>query len=62
MPNPFKIYDKNKGPAWLKQLDKYVEVPERNPYRKLDNAALEKNHGGDRKLIDEATYVEGKGK
>jgi hypothetical protein len=62
MPNPYKAYAKNQGPVWLKKLEKYVEPPASNPYTKLDDAALERNHGGDRKLIDEATYVEGKGK
>ena len=61
MAYPVKVYPKNKGPGWLKGLDKYIEPPESNPYKKLDNAATETNHGGDRKLIDEATYVE-KGK
>ena len=60
MPNPYKIYDRNQGPEWLKGLQKYVVTPESNDVSKKDNEATVRNHGGDRKLIDEATDVEGK--
>jgi hypothetical protein len=62
MTNPYKIYDKNQGPGWLKQLDKYIVPPESDPYRRLDNEATKRNFGGDRAAIDEATYVGKKGK
>jgi hypothetical protein len=58
MPNPYKIYDRNQGPPWLKQLDKYIEVPESNPYKILDNEAVIRNRGGGREILDKATYVE----
>lgn len=60
MAYPVKVYPKNKGPGWLKGLDKYVENPKSDPYKKLDNAATERYEGGDKKLIADATYV-GKG-
>ena len=61
MAYPVKVYPKNQGPQWLGRLQKYVENPKSDPYARLDNEALERNQGGDRTAIDDATYVE-KGK
>ena len=60
MSNPYKIYDRNQGPPWLKQLDKYIETPKNNATKILDATVAERNHGGNEKLIKKATYAEGK--
>ena len=58
MANPYKIYDRNQGPAWLKQLDKYVGVNNSNlEARARDTDAALRNHDGDPKAKKEATYV-----
>ena len=62
MPNPYKVYQKNQGPGWLKQLDKYVETSPSNDLRIKDAETTVRNHGGDRTLVDEASYVEKKGR
>lgn len=57
-----KVYAKNQGPNWLKGLDKYIEpVAPTNEARKKDAEATARNHGGERNLIDDATYVDRKG-
>ena len=60
MPNPYKVYQKNQGPNWLGQLDKYIETPKNNATKILDATVTERNHGGNEKLIKKATQVEGK--
>ena len=59
MPNPYKVYQKNQGPGWVKGLDKYIETPPSDPTKIVDAAATVRNHGGDKKLVEKATYVEG---
>lgn len=61
MPNPYKVYDKNKGPKWLAGLQKYVVKPASSEVNKKETEATVRYSGGDRSAIDEATYVE-KGK
>ena len=58
MAYPVKVYPKNKGPKWLSGLDKYIETPKSDPIKRADAKATVENHGGDRQVIDEATYVE----
>lgn len=65
MPNPMKIYTKNQGPAWLSQLDKYVEQPlahDNIATKKVDVSATMRNHGDNQSAreVKNATFV-GKG-
>jgi len=59
MPNPYKAYQKNQGPGWLKGLDKYIELPDNTAVKALDAKTTVRNQGGDEKLIAKASYVEG---
>jgi len=56
MPNPYKIYDRNQGPPWLKQLDKYIEKPDNQAEKKTDAVVAQRNHGGDGKQRELASY------
>lgn len=58
MAYPVKV--QRQGPGWLKGLNKYVEKPPGTKVAKKDNAAAERNHGGDSRDLTEATYT-GKG-
>jgi hypothetical protein len=58
MANPYKIYDRNQGPGWLKGLAKYVGLNTSNlEARAKDTAATIRNQGGDAQAINEASYV-----
>lgn len=58
MSHPYKAYQRNQGPAWLGQLDKYVEQQISNLSTKVKDAkVVQTNYGGDEKLIKQATYV-----
>lgn len=58
MANPYKIYDRNQGPGWLKQLDKYIGVNNANlEARSRDTDATIRNYDGDEKEVKTATYV-----
>ncbi len=59
MSNPYKVYQKNQGPGWLKGLDKYVEPPDNNAAKARDAKVTARNHSGDEKLIARSTYIEG---
>ena len=58
--NPYKVYQKNQGPAWLKGLDKYIEPQDNQPAKTKDAVVTARNHGGDEKMIARATYSAGK--
>lgn len=57
MPNPYKIYQANQGPQWLRGLDQYIEPQDNTATKVKDVKATERNHGGDEKLIKQATSV-----
>lgn len=60
MSNPYKIYDKNLGPKWLKSLDPYINKTTSNvEARKRDTAVTKRNHVNqpENSPIDEASYV-----
>jgi hypothetical protein len=59
MSNPYKAYQKNQAPDWLKGLDKYVVVPDDNEAVIRDVKTTVRNHGGDEKLMEKDAYVEG---
>jgi hypothetical protein len=61
MAYPVKVYPKNKGPAWLKGLDQFIEKPASEEVNARDCEATVRNHGGNKTAIDDDAYL-GKGK